>query len=370
MTSPPTDKVVELLPARHSIPKQYLQELLGNKMKVAVEAHAPPGEADLVMEWLRASATDGRMPVERIHGPLAPEQDNQDIRGMWGARVKVGVGSQKGDFFLLEGGEELVSCVKFWELPSPNEEEQRVAQATALTIRNSMALPALRYQGAPLPAPVPLVVESRHIQLANSQPVVRWMLEEPVGNEEGGADNDQEEERPLYGAPWSECKAGVIAVVSVDFVDKKGVDVVLVTQVLSTDEDEASGEFEGQRYWLDSRSLTQADEKCLDTKWYLPSLRTRETATYKGWWVLAYFARDRFTKGGKLPAQIKKVITSKNIDQSIGLFQEIQVVPAKGATQSDGDEGDEDDEDDEWENEGDDNLDVSRHSKRARLLSR
>ena len=46
------------------------------------------------------------------------------------------------------------------------------------------------------------------------------------------------------------------------------------------------------------------------------------------------------------------------------------VVPAKGAIQSAGDEGDDDDEGDEWKDQGDDDFDVRRHSKRAKLFSR
>ena len=93
MTSPPTDKVDELLPARSSIPKQYLHELLGKKMEAAVAAHAPTGEAGLIMNWLRVSATTGRMPFERENHPLHQERANPDIRGAWGDRVKIGAGS-------------------------------------------------------------------------------------------------------------------------------------------------------------------------------------------------------------------------------------------------------------------------------------
>ena len=334
MTSPPTDKVAELLPVRTSIPRQYLNELLGKKMKAAVAAHAPPGEAELIMTWLRVSATTGRMPFERVDRPLSAEQANPDIRGTWGDKVKIGAGSIKGDFFLLEGGVELESCEKFWELPPPNEEEKQAARATALAVRNSMALPQIRYQHAALPDPIlaPVRIEERHVGLVNRVAEPGVLSPEPLQaplaveaaaeNQDAPMDEDEEEERPQYGAPWENCQQGWIAVVSVDFVDKKGVDVVLISEVFETDEDEESGTFTGTRYKLDSRSLDQGDEKCLDQKWWMPLPRNREVQTYRGWWVLEYVAS--LTAGGKLPAQARRSIKAKIKEQKVGTFQPIE----------------------------------------------
>ena len=375
MTSPPTDKVAELLPVRTSIPKQYLNELLGKKMEGAVAAHAPPGETELIMTWLRVSATTGRMPFERVHGPLHAEQANPDIRGAWGDRVKIGAGSIKGDFFLLEGGVELESCEKFWELPPPTEEEKQAARATAVAIRNSMALPLIRYQHAPLPDPIlgPGRIEERHVGLVNRVLVPGVLNPEPLQaplavevevaaeNPNGEVDEDEEEERPQYGAPWQDCQKGWIAVVSVDFVDKKGIDVVLITEVLETDEDGESGTFTGTRYKLDSRSLDQGDEKCLEGKWWMPPPRSREVQTYRGWWVLAYVAS--LTAAGKLPAATRRCIKSKIDEQNVGTFQPI---PGAGNGESDGDEEWVDSEASQLSDDSDDRNGRRRGRKRQR----
>ena len=379
MTSPPTDKVAEILPDRASIPKQYLRELLGKKMKKAVTSHAPPGDADAIMDWLRVSATTGRMPFEREINPhhdnpaSAVCQANPDIRAAWGDRVKIGAGSIKGDFFLLEGGEELESCEKFWELPPPSEHEEKASQEATMAIRNSTALPQIRYQGAPVPDPMLGRVEERHIglvnraapQVLNPEALQALAGEAAVENDPGECELDEEEERPQYGAPWEQCKKGWIAVVSVDFVDKKGIDVVLITDVIETDDDGRSGTFAGARYKLDSRSLDQGDEKCLEAKWWLPPRTRRDVVNYRGWWVLEYVAS--LTAAGKLPASTRRSIQTTIREQNVGTFQPIPgTVNGGGSGVESGEDSDWKGPEDDQSSDSDDRSASHRRRKRPR----
>ena len=228
-----------------------------------------------------------------------------------------------------------------------------------------------------MPAPIPGRVEGRHIGLVNRaapgvlnpeslQAPLSLVGEAAVENRNGPGELDEEEERPQYGAPWEQCKKGWIAVVSVDFVDKKGIDVVLITDVLDTDEDGQSGTFSGARYVLDSRTLHQGDEKCLEGKWWLPSRARRDVVTYRGWWVLAYVAS--LTAAGKLPAATRRDIKTTIKDQDVGTFQPIPgTVNGGGAGVESGDDSAwEDNEEDQFSDDSDDRSARRRGRKRQR----
>ena len=137
--------------------------------------------------------------------------------------------------------------------------------------------------------------------------------------------------------------------------------MVLITEVLETDEDGESGTFTGTRYKLDSRSLDQGDEKCLEGKWWMPPQRSREVQTYRGWWVLEYVAS--LTAAGKLPAQARRNIKAKIKDQDVGTFQ-----PIPGAVNGDSDDDEDwvDSEGSQFSDDSDDRHGLRRGRKRQR----
>ena len=362
MTSPPTEKVELVKPDRRPMPKKYLNDLTGRKMKEAVDAHAPPGEGPLVMQWLAKSATTGMMPFERV-ADRDPGQ-NVDIRGTWGAEIKIGVGSKKGDFFLLEPGEEMASCEKFWELPPPSTLQQLQNQQTARTVVGELlSLPQLRIQGAPRPSPVAGAPEVRHAgvfnALNNSDPVISQILEnsDPMPSAGPASEPDSKtDERQLWGADYRECKVGHFAVVDIEFDDMRGIGVVKITEILDWNDVEEQAQFKAVPYVLNSNTLNQADKACLAGKWYKPS-RSADTSKYMSWWVLAY--TPALTKSGKLPAATQRTISNKIKDQSTGTFQPLQ---RSNATSNDDDD---DDSDASWRDE--DELARNINGKKRRM---
>ena len=365
MSSPPTEKVEQILPVRRPMPQKYLNDLTGRKMKGAVEAHAPPGEGQLVMKWLLTSATTGMMPFERVAREDSVE--SADIRGTWGAKIKIGVGSKKGDFFLLEPGKELASCQKFWELPPPTTLQQLQDQETARTVAAELlTLPQIRYKGAPKPSPVAGAPEVRHIgvfnALNNSDPAVSQAMDnlEPILMLSSSASGSEAKaaEKQIWGADYRECKIGHFAVVDVEFVDKRGVEVVKITEIVHQDDGQEQAEFEAIPYLLNSRSLTQADAACLTANWYKPA-RSTDRSKFMSWWVLAY--TPTLTQAGKLPANTRRTITEKIKDQSTGTFQPIQ---RSNAATAGNDDDSEEESDSEW-NESDDDS-QPRRGKRPR----
>ena len=349
MSSPPTEKLEQVLADRRPMPRKYLNDLTGNKMKGAVEAHAPPGESQLVMQWLLTSATTGMMPFERV----AREDSVQsaDIRGTWGAKIKIGVGSKKGDFFLLEPGEELASCEKFWELPSPTTLQQLQDQETARTVVGELlTLPQIRLKGAPKPSPVAGAPEMRHVgvfnALNNSDPAVSQVMDnlEPILMPSSPASGSEAKaaEKQIWGADYRECKVGHFAVVDVEFEDKRGIEVVKISKIVHQDDEQEQAEFEAVPYLLNSRNLNQADAACLTANWYKPG-RSTDRSKFMSWWVLAY--TPTLTAAGKLPAITRRTITDKIKDQSTGTFQPIQ----RSNAASDGNDDDPDSaSDSEW----------------------
>ena len=336
MSSPPTEKVELVLPDRHQMPRKYLNDLTGRKMADAVEAHAPSGEGQLVMQWLLRSATTGMMPFERVE--CKDSIQSADIRGTWGAKIKIGVGSKKGDFFLLEPGEELVSCEKFWELPPPTTFQQLEDQQIARTVVGELlSLPQIRLKGAPRLSPVASAPEERHAgvfnALNNSDPAVSQIIDnlDPILMPSSPASRSE----PIWGADYRECKVGHFAVVDVKFVDKRGIDVVKITKVVHQDVAKEQAEFEAVRYLLNSNTLNQADEACLTASWYKPP-RSTDTSKFMSWWVLAY--TPNLTQSGKLPANTRRIITNKINDQSTGTFQPIQ--RSNAASNDDSDDSD------------------------------
>jgi len=351
MSSPPTEKVEQILPNRRPMPRQYLNDLTGRKMTGAVEAHAPSGEGPLVMQWLRTSATTGMMPFERVERKDSAQ--SVDTRGTWGAEIKIGVGSKKGDFFLLEPGEELASCERFWELPAPTKSQQLQDQQTARTVVGELlSLPLIRYKNAPRPSPVASAPEERHAGVFNalntSDPVVSQIVENSeqmlVPSVSVSTNEPKAAEKQMWGADYRGCKVGHFAVVDVEFVDKRGIEVVKITKIVHQDDEGEQAEFEALPYLLNSKGLSQADAACLEKCWYKPA-RSSDTSKFMSWWVLAY--TPTLTKAGKLPANTRRIITDKIKDQSTGTFQPINRSTAASASDNDDDDDDEDD-DSEW----------------------
>jgi hypothetical protein len=325
MPFPPTDKPDLIEPLRQAIPKKYIGDLLGTKMQSVVKAHVPADEVNGVMDWLKYCATEGKMPYELVEDEVASEQDR---RAVWGPKIKIGVGSKKGDFFLLTQDDELKTPQDFWALPATTSEQLSSEQRSAQMVQDEiMNLPDVRYQGVPRRSVVPRsnTNEPRHLgvhnQIENNIDVndVQLLVSQPAEPSEAVP------QRPLFGADWTKCAVGHFAVVDVVFKDKRGIEVVKITEIVSVDQQEEFAEFKGTQYVLNSSTLDQANRGCLKGNWYNPVNRSADTADsdriFKSWWVLAY--TDKLTQAGKLPAPVVKTITDKIAAQSIGTFEVI-----------------------------------------------
>lgn len=113
---------------------------------------------------------------------------------------------------------------------------------------------------------------------------------------------DQETDEPQadedYGAPFEQCTVNWYAIVSTDFDDGRGVDIVKITSVA-----EENRTFCGKDLKMNlpkkDEQLRQNNRACLGKKWFMPPKTPVNEEPRQSWVVLTYF--KHLNKDGKLP---------------------------------------------------------------------
>ena len=317
-------------PMKKLMLKQWINELTGPGMLRQCKAHvALESEAIESIAWLKQCATTCRIPFEFVDPELKSDEKGHDEppatstlpRSGWGPRVKVGIPSAQGDFYLMTDTTLPADEETFWKLPADLAAIVDADALAALDARRVLeGLPIVRYQnkrsGAPNAPPRRKASESVMSDNDDEAEVrENQLLEDPDSPSESHVhQNVIEEKQPDrearsedYGADFSDCKKNCIAVVLTEFEEGErlgtGLEFYMVGSVHAHNSEEEDDYFlPNQAFIPNNPNVYVTQESCLSSSWRTVSYNKREAAIFKttkvlGWQVLYYF--KAFNKRGR-----------------------------------------------------------------------
>jgi hypothetical protein len=318
----PPGRPLVVPPMKKLMLQQWINELTGPAMLRQCKAHVnQESEATESIAWLKRCATTCKIPYDLVEVKNDENEDDQppSIYSAWGPRVKVGIPSIQGDFYLMTdkalpaaGDDD-----SFWKLPRDLAEIVNAESIAALDARRVLeGLPNVRYKnsrGGP-PKDVPLrykpVLQSTVSDDDDEQPNFHH---NPASPPEASPADVPDENQALnarsdaYGADFKDCKKGHIAVVLTTFEEGQhlgtGLEFYMIDSVHHHTSDEEDDYFlPKQAFCPNNPGVYVTQESCLSSKWRTVSYNKKNLAIFKstqilGWQVLYYF--KAFNKKGR-----------------------------------------------------------------------
>ena len=351
--------------------KDYIREVTSKSMQKVIASHVGDKVADASIQWLKECATTGQIPFTYKHPEDQISQKPALDKSKWGVDVLVGVEDRKGDFVLMkddyEGNtNEDLSGEEFWKLPddiqaqvdvdirealeakrkksgTPNVRYTRVTKQYAQDIQQVAAKKAKNDEKAvraslrkKITSPSVSATENRsstpkrrRLNDAEFQAAAESDEEfDPTKEIEfDGVSSEPDDDRGViqpqetqWGAPFTECKIGCLAIVHTDFQDGSGGIGVELYKVKAMTEGVGEGSassFTGIPHVPSKEGVMVTSEECLKCKWH--SNKTLQMETVLSWQVLHYFSK--FTKGRCIPKVDQKAVHTKAEKHCITLFE-------------------------------------------------
>ena len=307
-----------LPPMKKLMLKQWINEMTGPAMLRQCKAHvALESQAIESIAWLKKCANTCQIPYELVDREVKSDEDEDDqlpvilpISG-WGPRVKVGIPSIQGDFFLMTdkafpaGPNEDT----FWKLPDDLAAIVDADTPAALDARRELeGLPNVRYKNRRSGAPENVPLRQNRFQSVDSDDEVQQIASFWPAHVGNAIEEKHSEAHPDdYGADFKNCKKGHIAVVLTTFEEGTrlgtGLEFYSIESVHPhASEDEDDYFLPRNAFRPNSAGVYVTQEECLNSKWRTVlhnrnALEIFRTTKILGWQVLYYF--KAFNKKGK-----------------------------------------------------------------------
>jgi hypothetical protein len=312
-------------PMKKLMLKQWINEMTGPAMLRQCKAHvALESQATESIAWLKKCANTCQIPYELVDREVKSDNDEDDestvtqslpISG-WGPRVKVGIPSIQGDFFLMTDKTLPADENKFWKLPDDLAAIVDADILAALDARRELeGLPNVRYKNRRSGAPNNSRLRYKHFQSMVSddedvddvQHIDLGSPPSPAHVENSIEEKHSEAQPDDYGADFNDCKKGHIAVVLTTFEEGSrlgtGLEFYSIDSVHPhTSEDEEDYFLPRNAFAPVSPGVYVTQEACLNSKWRTvlynrSNLELFRTTKILGWQVLYYF--KAFNKKGR-----------------------------------------------------------------------
>jgi hypothetical protein len=336
-------------PMKKLMLQQWINEMTGPAMLRQCKAHVNlESQAIESIAWLRKCAQTCRIPYVSVDSELnSDENTDYDLlstlpRSGWGPRVKVGIPSIQGDFYLMTD-KKLPADESFWKLPADLAAISDAETLAALEARRMLdGLPNVRYKrrksGRPNVPPRQKVMRSVLSDDDNDE--VRDLQPDPASPaspalvENAGDEQQREAQSDDYGADFSDCKKGHIAAVLTTFTEGDrigtGVEFYMIGSVHPhTSEEEDDYFLPKLAYCPSNPDVYVTQESCLSSRWRTIVYNKKDLALFKttkilGWQVLYYF--KGFNKKGthlfELSVKNREAILECGRTHNVVLFEE------------------------------------------------